>query len=333
MTAPPRDAAAALVPSSLALVGEGATPSTLADRFREAGAPVHQKLAGDLLNRLLELGLVRIARSAGEERLFVPTSLGRNALAAGITGAGAVGLEELERLRTDLVSTIAHELRTPLTALRTSVGLLADPASSPTEEQRRALVATIERNADRMQRLIGDILDLARFRSGSIRLQLRRFDACELAESAIASVRPLADAQGIAISLTGCDDGPSVFGDHRRLEQALVNLVSNAQKFSPTGAEVAVSVASRAGMVRWQVVDRGPGIADADQARLFERFFVGRGDRSSAREGVGLGLPTALAIAQAHGGTIEVDREVGRGSSFTLVVPADGPGDPEEREP
>jgi signal transduction histidine kinase len=333
MTVPSRDAAAALVPSALALAGEGATPSALAHRFGEAGAPVDKALAGDLLDRLLELGLVRIARSAGEERLFVPTSLGRNALAAGITGGGAVGLEELERLRTDLLSTIAHELRTPLTALRTSVGLLADPASSPTEEQRRTLVATIERNADRMQRLIGDILDLARFRSGSIRLQLRRFDACELAESAIASVQPLADARGVAIALSGGDDRPSVFGDHRRLEQALVNLVSNAQKFSPAGAEVEVRVASRAGLVRWQVVDRGPGIADADQARLFERFFVGRGDRSRAREGVGLGLPTALAIAQAHGGTIEVDSEVGHGSSFTLVVPADGPGEPEEREP
>ena len=333
MTAPTRDAAAVLAPSALALVGEGATRSTLADRFAAAGASLDADLAGELLDRLLELGLVRVARSAGEERLFVPTTLGRNALAEGITGAGAVGLEELERLRTDLLSTIAHELRTPLTALRTSVGLLADPASSPTEEQRRTLVATIERNADRMQRLIGDILDLARFRSGSIRLQLRRFDACELAESAIASVGPLADAHGVSISLAACEDGSSVFGDHRRLEQALVNLVSNAQKFSPEGADVAVSVASREGLVRWRVDDRGPGIAGADQARLFERFFVGRSDRNRAREGVGLGLPTALAIAQAHGGTIEVDSEVGRGSSFTLVVPADGPGDPEEREP
>ena len=287
-------------------------------------------MAERLLDRLLELGLVRVARTSGDERFFVPTSLGRSALAEGITGAGAVGLEDLERLRTDLLSTIAHELRTPLTALRTSVGLLADPASTPTDEQRRALIASIERNADRMQRLIGDVLDLARFRSGSIRLQLRRFDACEVAEAAIASVRPLADARGVAISLAGCDAGPSVYGDYRRLEQALVNLVSNAQKFSPEGFEVAVKVAARGGSVAWQVDDRGPGIAPDDQARLFERFFVGRGDRSQAREGIGLGLPTALAIAQAHGGTIEVDSEIGRGSTFTLVVPADGPGEPED---
>jgi len=333
MTATIPDATAALAPAALGLVDEGVTPTQLADRFAAAGAPLDPALAERLLERLLELGLVRVARSAGSERLFVPTSLGRTALEHGIGGFPAVGLQEIERLRTDLLSTIAHELRTPLTALRTSVGLLGDPASTPTEEQRRALVATIERNADRMQRLIGDVLDLARFRSGSIRLQLRRFDACELAEAATASVRPLADAHKVSITLAGCDNGPSVYADHRRLEQALVNLLSNAQKFSPEGSAVAVTVGSRDGMVIWQVEDRGPGIALDDQARLFERFFVGRGDRSRASEGVGLGLPTALAIAQAHGGTIEVASEVGRGSTFALVVPADGPGEPEDQEP
>jgi signal transduction histidine kinase len=140
----------------------------------------------------------------------------------------------------------------------------------------------------------------------------------------IASIRPLADAGRVAIVLLGCESGPSVFGDHRRLEQALVNLVSNAQRFSPEGSEITVAVERRDGSVSWTVQDRGPGIAQGDQARLFERFFVGRSDRNRAREGVGLGLPTALAIAQAHGGTIEVDSEVGRGSTFVLVVPADG---------
>ena len=322
-------AAIALVPAALALLEEEATASTLARRFAAAGASLDDGVDERLLERLLELGLVRVARTSGAERVFVPTSLGRSALSQGISGGGAVGLEELERLRTDLLSTIAHELRTPLTALRTSVGLLADPASSPTDDQRRALVATIERNAERMQRLIGDILDLARFRSGSIRLQLRRFDACELADSVIASVRPLADAGRVAIVLEDCASGPSVFGDHRRLEQALVNLVSNAQRFSPEGAQVTVSVGSHQGSVSWRVRDRGPGISQDDQARLFERFFVGRSDRNRAREGVGLGLPTALAIAQAHGGTIEVDSEVGRGSTFALVVPADGPAEAE----
>jgi signal transduction histidine kinase len=122
-----------------------------------------------------------------------------------------------------------------------------------------------------------------------------------------------------------------VFGDRRRLEQALVNLVSNARKYSPPDAPVTVTVGEIDGIVRWAVADRGVGIPATDQARLFERFFVGRGDRSGPRDGVGLGLPIALAIVQAHGGGIDVESSPGIGSTFTMSVPAAGPeqqGDP-----
>jgi len=129
--------------------------------------------------------------------------------------------------------------------------------------------------------------------------------------------------------LTGCDGEIPVYGDHRRLEQALLNLVSNAQRFSPDGADVGVAVAAAGGQVRWTVTDRGPGIPEGDRERLFERFFVGRNDVQGVREGIGLGLPTALAIAQAHGGGVDVDSAEGRGSAFTLHVPADGPADAE----
>ena len=318
-----------LAAAALGLLGEGGTVSTVGDRFAELGARLDPAVGDSLLGELLALGLVRVARTDANEPFYVPTSLGTKAVAEGIAGMPAVGLGDLEQLRTDLLSTIAHELRTPLTAVRTSAGLLADPSSSPTEQQRRRLLSTIERNADRMQRLVGDILDLARFRSGAIRLQLRRFDACELAREVIASVMPLAAARQQRLVLGGCEHPPTVFGDHRRLEQALLNLVSNAVRFSPPGADICLDVERREGLVRWRVVDVGSGIPAAEQARLFERFFVGRNDRNTTREGVGLGLPTALAIAQAHGGTIEVESEVGRGSAFTLVVPADGPADVE----
>ena len=316
-----------LAAAALYLLGDESTAHDLDARFAAVGARLEPYVADALLDELLALGLARVARTVGGERHVVPTSLGVRARHEGIAGELAVGLGELETLRTDLVSTIAHELRTPLTAIRTSAGLLADPTAVPSDEQRATLIAAIERNAERMQRLIGDILDLARFRSGSIRLQLRRFDACELAERVIAVVTPLSDARGQRVTLHGCDATTSVFGDHRRLEQALLNLVSNAQRFSPDDEEVAVSVGVGDGCVRWSVADRGPGIPDADRARLFERFFVGRTDRHTAIEGVGLGLPTALAIAQAHGGTVEVDTTVGEGSTFTLAVPLDGPGE------
>ena len=314
-----------LAGAALGLLGDGATEAELERRFAMAGARLEPELAGALLAELLALGLVRVARHDGNESYFVPTSLGIKAVSEGIGGTVSVQLAHLEPQRTDHLSTIAHEQRTPLTAVRTSIGLLTDAGSSPTDEQRRTLLETVERNADRMQRLIADILDLTRFRAGAIRLQLRGFDASDLARNVAASLTPVAAARGQALVVEAPAAALPVYGDHRRLEQAVVNLVSNALRFSPDGAQVTISVGNGDGWARWRVEDVGPGISVEDQARLFERFFVGRRDRQGLLEGVGLGLPTALAIAQAHGGTIEVVSEVGVGSVFTLAVPEEGP--------
>jgi signal transduction histidine kinase len=317
-----------LLHAALALVPPSATGDELERRFEQAGAALAPAVAGRLLEELADLGLVRAGRRGppGGTR-YVTTTLGARTLAAGLQGDAAVPLAELERLRTDLLSTIAHELRTPLTSVRTGVGLLLEPTSQPTEAQRRALLESIERNAERMQRLVGDILELSRFRSGSVNLQLRRFRAGELATTASAAIAPLAAERGQSVEVAVAVPGHTVYGDRRRLEQALLNLLSNAQRFSPDGGRIDVEVAVRGPDTTWTVTDRGPGIAEADRARLFERFFVGRTDRAGAQEGVGLGLPTALAIAQAHGGTIEVRSSLGGGSSFTLVVPSSGPED------
>jgi signal transduction histidine kinase len=317
-----------LLGAALTLVPPSATHEELGERFARAGAALGEGRAAALLDALASLGLVRVSRRSGTRPRYVVTSLGARSIEAGVGAEAAIPLAELEQLRTDLLSTIAHELRTPLTAVRTSVGLLLDPASEPTPEQARTLLEAIERNGDRMQRLIGDILELSRFRAGGVALQLRQFGATALAEGAVAAVEPLAVTRGQRIALVRPRDGdPRVYGDRRRLEQALINLVANAERFSPEGATIGVEVERRGDRVAWSVRDDGPGIPKADQARLFERFFVGRSDRSGPREGVGLGLPTALAIAQAHGGTIEVESVVGAGSTFALVVPVAGPED------
>lgn len=316
-----------LLGAALTLVPPSATAEELSARFAEAGADLRPGTARALLDELTALGLVRASRRECDDTRHVLTTLGRRYGEGGaLDDAARDRLVDLESLRTDLLSTISHELRTPLTAIRTSAGLLLDPASDPTEAQRRALLEAIVRNGERMQRLVGDILELSRFRSGSVSLQLRRFRASALAASTIALVAPLAAQRDQRLELLD-DVGPDheVFGDHRRLEQALLNLVSNAQKFAPDGGTVTIRVAQRREDTAWAVTDRGPGIPPEDQERLFERFFVGRNDRPGPRQGVGLGLPTALAIAQAHDGTIEVDSEPGRGSTLTLVVPTNGP--------
>jgi len=116
-----------------------------------------------------------------------------------------------------------------------------------------------------------------------------------------------------------------VFGDFARLEQALVNLLSNAGKYSPDGAPIDVTITATGAEVSWSVVDKGHGITPEDQDRLFERFFVARRDPTRGAAGVGLGLPISLLIVQAHGGRIDVESRPGAGSTFRIVVPAGGP--------
>ena len=328
-----------LAVAALALMRTPATVADLERRFAEYGAEVRPGVIQGLLTELETLGLVRIARGAPSPE-FVLSSLGRRLVDHGSWDDATEPLKDLERMRTDFLSVIAHELRTPITVMRTLTGLLLDPASAPTDEQRQTMLETMERNAERMQHLIGEVLDLARYRSGTIGLQLRQFDAAELAESAVATIRPLAESRNQAVELH-VPDGPAprVFGDRPRLDRALLNLVANAQRFAPDGGRITVRLSATSpsepderavaggadGWVRWSVSDDGPGISAQDQAHLFERFYVGRKDTDEGQTGVGLGLPRALAIAQAHGGTIEVQSRLGHGSTFTLVVPAGGP--------
>jgi signal transduction histidine kinase len=319
--------------AALALIRDGVTAPGLVSRFAAMDAHLDEPAARARLDELVRFGLARVLSQASDEREYVLTPLGQRLL--GVSFAGnreqAELLAEMEQMRTDLLSTVAHELRTPLTAVRTSVGLLLDPAVEPSSEERQAMLERIDRNATRMQRVVGDILDLARFRAGSALLQLRRFDARELAASAIVSVSSLLEARGQTIELDEPSEVIWVFGDYRRLEQALVNLLSNAQKYSPDGAPIHLTVAADGSEVTWSVIDTGPGIDPADQERLFERFFVGPRKRSEATPGIGLGLPITLLIVQAHEGRIDVDSQPGRGSTFRIVVPASGPeGGPHE---
>jgi signal transduction histidine kinase len=306
----------------LALLDEPMTTSQLARVVSGDGLELSPDRAGNVLARLERLGLARVAGYEAGEARYVATSLGQRAATAVISADPdlRIGLEELERLRSDLLSTVGHELRTPLTAIRTSAGLLLDPGLDPSDSQRSQLLGTIARSADRMQVLLTELLDLARLRAGVTEMARVRFDARELAHDVAVAVEPIAAARRQLVRLEVADAPIPVVGDRRRLEQALLNLVANAQKFSPAGRDVTISVGEAADRVCWTVVDEGPGIGPDEQARLFERFFVGSTDRSGSG-GAGIGLPTALAIAQAHGGAIEVDSALGRGSTFRLLVP------------
>ena len=308
----------------VALLDAPMSAPQLAAAAEERGLRLSEPEVRAILGRAADLGLARVAEGRDGEDRYVATSLGQRAGTAllAVDPELGVGLAELERLRSELLATIGHELRTPLTAVRTSVGLLLDPGLEPSDKQRQQLLATIGRSTDRMQRLLAELLDLARLRSGRVEMELAMFDARDVARDLAAELAPMASAREQRLVVEAPDRPVMLRGDRRRLEQAVLNLLSNAQKFSRPGADVILRIAhDDDGRVRWSVIDQGPGIGPDERDRLFERFFVGISDRRGTAGGSGIGLPTALAIAQAHGGTVEVESELGKGSAFHLVVP------------
>lgn len=231
--------------------------------------------------------------------------------------------QELDRLRNDLLSTISHELRTPLTLVRTSIGLLLD--TKPDPEMRQRLLRNIKQSADRMHNLVTDLLDLVRLRSGHAELSLRYLDVNELVTEVATLMRPLLDAKRQALELDVPTPAPMVMGDHRRLEQVLLNLLSNANKFAPQQARVRISVVDDGARVTVGVSDTGPGISPQEQAHLFEQFYTARTSSPSHNIGAGLGLPIAKGIVEAHGGNMWVNSEVGAGTTVYFALCKDGP--------
>ena len=316
-------AARALLQCASILIDGGATAAELASRFAQLEVLITPDHAQRILGQLGELGLARIASTTGDASTarFVTTVLGKREIAAVAASAELDGqLADLERLRNELISAVAHELRTPLTAIRTCVGLLQDERVRPNVAETQQLLANIAASAERMQQFVTDVLDIARFRAGSVRLQLRQFDAVALTDDVARLSEPLMSARRQRLHVDTPAQPIPVYADRRRIEQVLINLVSNASKFSPEETEIHIGVQGHDADVIWSVSDQGPGIPPEDQTHLFERFFVA--DPRADRAGTGLGLPISLAIAEAHQGTIEVETQVDRGCTFRLRIPA-----------
>jgi signal transduction histidine kinase len=229
-----------------------------------------------------------------------------------------------ERLERDLLNTVSHELRTPLTAIKTSIsGLQAAPgAHSPAETR---LLQNIDRSTERLILLINDVLDMARLRAGRVTLRPALVDLGVLIREAGATVRPLADAKGqsLEVALPGpaWATNLTVVGDRRRLEQVLLNILHNAIKYTPAGGVIRVGAEGDAVSVRVWVRDSGPGIPAADQAHIFERFYVGRADGAERADATGLGLAIARSLIDLHGGSIGVTSRPGDGSTFYFTLP------------
>jgi PAS domain S-box-containing protein len=227
---------------------------------------------------------------------------------------------EVDRLKSEFVSTVSHELRTPLTSIRGSLGLLAAGVLGPLSPPVKDLVLVAERNSVRLTALINDILDFERLERGQAQIQIADVGLQPLIEQSLESVRPVADEQRIALVCS--PTGLRLRADAVRVVQILINLISNAIKFSPRDREVRVWAEERdAGWVRVFVKDQGQGIPDSHQQRIFERFAQVETADNRGKGGTGLGLAICKAIVEHHGGRIGVDSETGVGSTFWFEIP------------
>ena len=216
---------------------------------------------------------------------------------------------------------MSHELRTPLNAILGFSELLMDDGDTLTSSVRQNFLANIHTSGKHLLGLINDILDLAKVEAGQTELYLESVAVEGVARGVLDLLTPLADRKQIGLHLT--EEPVSVVADHQKVKQMLINLVSNAIKFTPAGGRVDVSCRRRGQEVRIAVRDTGVGIAREDLPRVFEEFEQLEPPADQTAEGTGLGLALTKRFAELHGGWVEVRSQLGRGSTFTLHLPVE----------
>jgi two-component system sensor histidine kinase KdpD len=221
---------------------------------------------------------------------------------------------ETNRLRAALFSSVTHDLRTPLASITASVSSLLEDDSRLRAGDRRELLETIDQEAGRLNRIVGNLLDVARMRAGAVAPSKTPVSFDEVVEGVVAGAEMLLKDHDVRLLVR--DDLPRVSVDVGLIDQALTNVLENAARFTAPGRRIDVSVARLHDGVQVRVADQGPGIPDADRERIFEPFVRGEGSA-----GTGLGLAIARAIVEAHGGTIRAGDAPGGGTAVVIELP------------
>ncbi len=237
---------------------------------------------------------------------------------------------EADRAKSEFVSTVSHELRTPMTAIKGYTDLLFGGAVGPLNDNQKHFLSVIKNNTDRLTALINDLLDISRIESGRVRFEPAPVKLGEIVAGVVEAMAARAQQKGLTLSYEVDAGLPEVMGDHDRLYQVLTNLIGNAINYTIEGG-VQVEALNVGTAVQVNVRDTGIGIKKEDIGRIFDRFF--RSDDSFVQEssGTGLGLPIVKMFVEMHGGRVWVDTELGKGSTFTFILPVPGT-EPEAEE-
>jgi two-component system phosphate regulon sensor histidine kinase PhoR len=310
----------------LGLYGESAVGQSAVDFIRRF-EDVPSEVMREKFKKIVERG----ETFSSEIRISIPTTrfytlqLGpvrsRDGMVQGIVGvlSDITQLKEMDQMKTDLMSMVTHEIRTPLATVRGFAQILLKGGIGG--DKSKEFLEIINRQSNRLVNLVNDFLDITRIESGRQVITKGPVDMDKLIQNAVADLKPLADEKNISLQYVSPGGLPEIFGDRNLIEQVLINLLSNAIKYSPKGAWARVAVSQQNGSVAIAVQDNGLGIPKESISRLFEKFYRVRCDDRKDIIGTGLGLSLVKQIIDVHQGTIRVESEHGKGSTFTFTVP------------
>jgi signal transduction histidine kinase len=289
-------------------------------RLRALERAAEQLGSGDLSARAPDTGEDEISHVAGAF----------NRMAAELNARDAA-LRQSDRLRRQMLADVSHELRTPLTSMIGFIDTLRMPEMAPDHKTRERYLATIERETRRLDRLVRDLLDLARLENDTGALEPRFFSTGQVFRHVANRHEHETRARGIAVRIRVDDTADQMFADPDRIEQVIENLFANALRYTPDEGSIELHASTDTQSVVLRVIDSGAGIAREHLPHLFERFY--KAERSRARDdaGSGLGLSITKAIVERHGGTIIADSEPGQ-TIFTIVLPRAAAGSVDVRE-
>jgi signal transduction histidine kinase len=230
-------------------------------------------------------------------------------------------LKELDRLKSNFIATMSHELRTPLTSVIGYSEMMLEGLGGTLSDEQREYLGIIMEKGESLLHLITSILDISKIEAGRVRLVLGEVDPTQLLRDAAATVLPIARKKGVQVV---CEPGqlPHLHADREKLRQCLINLASNAVKFTPTGGKVALAAEQLVGdRLALRVTDSGIGIAAEHLKRIFDVFYQVDGSTTREYGGAGLGLAIVKSFIEAHGGEVKVASTPGQGSTFTMILP------------
>lgn len=286
---------------------------TMNEVFRDQDSP--EAIQRSLRGTSCEWRLARASRTLRVRAIpFAPLGFVSGVL---LTLDDVTSQEALETTRQKFISNVSHELKTPVTAIRIAAENLQE---EHLQDPARASAQSIMRSVDRLTLLLGDLSELSRIESGALHLDPARLNLHAFLENLMKDLQPRGEASGVHLALdVDAPPGTEFFADSLRLHQVLENLVSNALKFSPSGGRVDLVVRITGQGQIWEVRDQGPGIPEAEQGRIFERFY--RAQAAKAKPGTGLGLAIVKHLCRLMGGEVSVESRPGEGATFRVILP------------